>query len=110
MKKSQRQPISTGPTAFRTQALELEGASCKIAENGRLAVERFRQSKKVDCVPALKPLNDRIGEGVYVLGSNAGMKVEPWGNTCRIVRELLSGATVDECMAAFDALQDAPLR
>lgn len=64
---------------------------------------------KVDCVPALRPLNDRIEEGVYVLGSNAGMNVEQWGNTCLIVRELLGGATVDECMAAFDALQDAAL-
>ena len=64
---------------------------------------------KVDCVPALKPLNDRIEEGVYVLGSNAGMKVEQWGNTCLIVRELLAGASVDECMAAFDRLQDETL-
>ena len=64
---------------------------------------------KVDCIPALKPLNDRIEEGVYVLGSNAGMKVEQWGNTCLIVRELLAGASVDECMAAFDELQDAAL-
>ncbi|MCI8869559.1 MAG: carbohydrate ABC transporter substrate-binding protein [Lawsonibacter sp.] len=64
---------------------------------------------KVDCVPALKPLNNRIEEGVYVLGSNAGMNVEQWGNTCLIVRELLGGAPVDECMAAFDALQDAAL-
>ena len=64
---------------------------------------------KVDCVPALRPLNDRIEEGVYVLGSNAGMSVEQWGNTCLIVRDLLGGATVDECMAAFDALQDASL-
>ena len=64
---------------------------------------------KVDCVPALKPLSDRIEEGVYVLGSNATMKVEQWGNTCLIVRELLGGATVDECMAAFDALQAAAL-
>lgn len=62
---------------------------------------------KTDCVPALVPLNDRIEEGIYVLGSNAGLKVEQWGNTCRIVRELLNGATVDECMAAFDELQDA---
>lgn len=61
---------------------------------------------KVDCVPALRPLNDRIEEGVYVLGSNAGMNVEQWGNTCLIVRQLLDGATVDECMEAFDALQD----
>lgn len=60
----------------------------------------------VECVPALKPLNDRIEEGVYVLGSNAGMRVEQWGNTCLIVRELLGGATIDECMAAFDKLQD----
>ena len=64
---------------------------------------------KVDCVPALKPLNDRIEKGVYVLGSNAGMKVEQWGSTCLIVRELLAGAAVEECMAAFDRLQDEAL-
>ena len=64
---------------------------------------------KVDCVPVLRPLNKRIEEGVYVLGSNAGMNVEQWGNTCLIVRDLLGGASVDECMAAFDALQDASL-
>ena len=63
----------------------------------------------VDCVPALQPLNDRIEEGVYVLGSNAGMKVEQWGNTCLIVRELLGGASVDACMAAFDRLQSEAL-
>ncbi len=64
---------------------------------------------EVDCIPALKPLNDKIQEGVFVLGSNAGLKVEQWGNTCLIVRELLSGATVDECMAAFDKLQEESL-
>ena len=63
----------------------------------------------VACVPALRPLNDRIEEGVYVLGSNAGMNVEQWGNTCLIVRELLAGASVDECMTAFDELQSAAL-
>ncbi len=64
---------------------------------------------KVDCVSALKPLNDRIEEGVYVLGSNAGMSVEQWGNTCLIVRELLGGKSVEECMRAFDELQAAAL-
>ena len=39
----------------------------------------------------------------------AGMNVEQWGNTCLIVRELLNGATVDECMAAFDKLQEEVL-
>jgi len=65
---------------------------------------------EVDCVPALKPLNDRLDEDVYVLGTNAGMKVEQWGNTCLIVRQLLSGATVDECMAEFDRLQEESLK
>lgn len=64
---------------------------------------------EVDCIPALKPLNDRIKENVYVLATNAGMNVEQWGNTCLIVRELLNGATVDECMAQFDKLQDESL-
>lgn len=64
---------------------------------------------EVDCVPALKPLNDKIQEGIYVLGSNAGMKVEQWGNTCLIVRELLNGATVDACMERFDQLQEEAL-
>ena len=60
---------------------------------------------EVECIPALKPLNDRIQSNVYVLGANANMKLEQWGNTCLIVRELLSGTTVDECMAEFDRLQ-----
>ncbi len=64
---------------------------------------------KVDCTASLEPLNDRIEEDVYVLGSNAGMKVEQWGNTCLIVRELLNGASVDDCMDFFDRLQDAAL-
>ncbi len=61
---------------------------------------------EVDCKDALKPLNDRINENVYVLGSNASMNVEQWGNICFIVRELLNGASVDECMAQFDKLQE----
>lgn len=64
----------------------------------------------VDCIPALKPLNDRINENVFVLGSNASMKLEQWGNTCMIVRMLLSGSTVDECMEEFDRLQEETLK
>ncbi len=65
---------------------------------------------EVECIPALKPLNDRIQENVYVLASNARMKLEQWGNTCLIVRELLNGATVDECMAEFDRLQEETIK
>lgn len=64
---------------------------------------------EVDCVPALKPLNDRIKENTYVLATNASMKVEQWGNTCLIVRKLLNGATVDQCMEEFDKLQEESL-
>lgn len=65
---------------------------------------------EVECIPALKPLNDRIQENVYVLGANASMNVEQWGNTCLIVRELLNGATVDECMEMFDQLQEEAMK
>lgn len=62
---------------------------------------------RVDCVDALKPLNDKVDENVYVLGSNANLKVEQWGNICLIVRDLLGGASVEECMLKFDKLQAA---
>lgn len=65
---------------------------------------------EVECIAALKPLNDRINENVYVLGANASMKLEQWGNTCLVVRKLLNGATVDECMAEFDRLQAETLQ
>ncbi len=64
---------------------------------------------EVDCIPALRPLNDLVNEGTYVLASNAGMKVEQWGNTCLIVRKLMEGASVDDCMAEFDRLQEESL-
>ncbi len=64
---------------------------------------------EVDCTDSLKPLNDRINQGIYVLGSNAGMKVEQWGNICLVVRELLNGASVEECMEEFDRLQEESL-
>ena len=60
----------------------------------------------VDCGESLRPLNDLVQADTYVLASNAGMDVEQWGNVCLIVRDLLAGASVDECMAKLDALQD----
>ena len=65
---------------------------------------------EADCIPALQPLNDKVKEDIYVLGSNAGMKVEQWGKTCLIVRDLLQGASVDECMEKFDKLQEESLK
>ena len=68
------------------------------------------ENVEVECIPALKPLNDLVDEGKYVLASNAGMRVEQWGNTCLIVRKLMEGASVDECMAEFDRLQEESLQ
>lgn len=65
---------------------------------------------EVECVPALRPLNKLVNEGIYVLATNANMKVEQWGNTCLIVRDLMNGASVDECMAEFDRLQEESLK
>ncbi|MCM1171573.1 MAG: ABC transporter substrate-binding protein [Clostridium sp.] len=61
---------------------------------------------EVDFIPALQPLNNLVNSGTYVLASNAGMKVEQWGNTCQIVRMLLNGSSVEECMDEFDKLQE----
>lgn len=65
---------------------------------------------QVDCIPALEPLNDKIQDNVYVLASNASMKMEQWGNTCIIVRKLLEGTSVEECMAEFDRLQEEAVK
>ncbi len=83
------------------EALEVYSETNKVISPSR--------NVEVDCISALKPLNDLVNEGTYVLASNAGMKVEQWGNTCLIVRELLGGASVDECMAEFDRLQEESL-
>ncbi len=63
------------------------------------------ENVEVECVDALKPLNELVNDGVFVLGSNAGMKLEQWGNTCLVVRELLEGALVEECLGRLDQMQ-----
>ncbi len=65
---------------------------------------------EVNCKDALKPLNDKINEGIFVLGSNANLKVEQWGNTCLIVRKLMEGDSVETCMKEFDKLQEESLK
>lgn len=89
-------------TILSDEAMQIYSENNKVISPSR--------NVEVECIPALKPLNDRIEENIYVLGSNAGMKVEQWGNTCLIVRELLNGATVEECMAEFDRLQEESLQ
>ena len=65
-------------------------------------------SKNVDTeyTDQVKPLYDCIKNENYVLTTNASMNVEQWGNVCEIVRELMGGASVDECCEKLDALQE----
>lgn len=94
--------VNTLDILLSDEALEVYAKTNKVISPSK--------NVEVECIPALKPLNDKIEENVYVLGSNANMKVEQWGNTCLIVRDLLKGATVDECMAKFDKLQEESLK
>ena len=95
--------------ALKTMDVILSDEALRLyAETNRV----ISPSKNVsmECTPALRPLNDLVESETYVLASNAGMNVEQWGNVCLIVRDLLAGASVDECMAKLDALQDAALQ
>ena len=99
--KHQQDAVDVLEIILSDEALQLYAENNKVISPSK--------NVEVDCIPALEPLKDKVEENVYVLGSNAGMKVEQWGNTCLIVRKLLNGATVDECMAEFDRLQDESL-
>lgn len=99
--KHQEDAVDVLEIILSDEALQLYAENNKVISPSK--------NVEVDCILALEPLKDKVEENVYVLGSNAGMKVEQWGNTCLIVRKLLNGATVDECMAEFDRLQDESL-
>lgn len=94
--------IATMDIILSDEALQLYTETNKVVSPSR--------NVEVDCIKALEPLNNKIKENIYVLGSNASMKVEQWGNTCLIVRNMLNGATVDECMAELDKLQEESLK
>lgn len=48
---------------------------------------------------------ENVEAGRSIPGSNPEIKLEQWGSTCDMVQELYKGKSVDEVMAAFDALQ-----
>ncbi len=94
--------INTMDIILSDEALQLYTETNKVISPSK--------NVEVDCIKALEPLNDKIKENIYVLGSNASMRVEQWGNTCLVVRNMLNGATVDECLAEFDKLQEKSLK
>ncbi len=71
-----------GSFKYRRMVLRLKGMGER--STGHLNLEDFFRANDIT-----EPLNDRINENVFALGSNAGMKLEQWGNTCIIVWMLL---------------------
>ena len=55
--------------------------------------------------PAVADFVDDIDANRAVAATNPSINMELWGNTCNVVRDLLAGASVDECMATIDQLQ-----
>ena len=55
--------------------------------------------------PAVADFVDDIDAGRTVSSTNPSINMELWGNTCEVVRDLLGGQSVDECMATIDQLQ-----
>lgn len=55
--------------------------------------------------PAVADFVDDINADRTVPANNPSINMELWGNVCEVVRDLLGGASVDECMATIDRLQ-----
>lgn len=60
---------------------------------------------EVENMPVLDDFMDDINAGRLVAAGNPSIRMELWGNTCIVVRDLLAGASVDECMNEIDQLQ-----
>lgn len=56
--------------------------------------------------PAVADFIDDINANRMVSSMNPSINMELWGNTCTVVRDLLSGQSVDECMETIDQLQE----
>lgn len=65
--------------------------------------------KGLETLKPIAKLTESVNNGHYVLATNGNYGVELWGNTCNIVQHLMSGSTVEECLAEFDALQQEAL-
>ena len=80
-----------------------------IARNG--SISPFKgEMKGLEVQECSARLTESVNSDYYVLATNGNLNIELWGNTCVIVQHLMAGATVEECLAEFDALQDTAVR
>ena len=87
-------------------------AALGTAESVRLYCEkggnfpsRSDVTTSMESHPAVTDFIDDIEAGRTVSSTNPSINMELWGNTCNVVRDLLGGQSVDECMATIDQLQ-----
>ena len=59
----------------------------------------------MESLSVLNDFVDDIQAGRMVAACNPSINMELWGNICIVVRDLLAGQSVDECMATIDQLQ-----
>ena len=81
---------------------EVSKAFCE--KSGGFAT-RSDVTTSTESLPVLADFMDDVNAGRMVAACNPSINMELWGNTCEVVRDLLAGASVDECMATIDQLQ-----
>ena len=74
-------------------------------EKGGNFPSRSDVTTTMESKPAVADFVDDIDAGRTVASTNPSINMELWGNTCEVVRDLLGGQSVDECMDTIDQLQ-----
>lgn len=77
----------------------------RYCERGGNFPSRSDVTTSMESQSAVADFVDDIDAGRTVSSANPSINMELWGNTCEVVRDLLGGQSVDECMAAIDQLQ-----
>lgn len=80
-------------------------ASRLFCERSGNFVARNDVHTEMESLPVLADFMDEVNAGRMVAASNPSINMELWGNTCIVVRDLLAGQSVDQCMATIDQLQ-----
>lgn len=119
-------PTENGQVAVASVTGNAIPASDKKMDNAKKAMEAYcsQEATQVFCEksgnfaaredveldmekqPVLEGFMDDINAGRMVSASNPSINMELWGNTCTVVQHLLAGASVDDCMAEIDQLQE----
>lgn len=64
-----------------------------------------RSDVEADRLPLLTQVYENVDSGRVIPGQNPDIKVEQWGNTCKLIQNLLAGDSVDEVLERYDELQ-----